>query len=47
MDNEKTLSSLSRLMFALNLAIILFYSLVCLATVRRVCGSFGAYDFLS
>lgn len=36
MDNEKTLSSLSRLMFALNLAIILFYSLVCLATTLRV-----------
>ena len=47
MDNEKTLSSLSRLMFALNLAIILFYSLVCLATTLRVCGSFGAYQFLS
>nr|WP_325212221.1 sensor histidine kinase [uncultured Oscillibacter sp.] len=47
MDNEKTLSSLSRLMFALNLAIILFYSLTCLATTLRVCGSFGAYDFLS
>lgn len=47
MDNEKTLSSLSRLMFALNLAIILFYSLACLVTTLRVCGSFGAYDFLS
>lgn len=47
MDNEKTLSSLSRLMFALNLAIILFYSLACLITTLRVCGSFGAYDFLS
>lgn len=47
MDNEKTLSSLSRLMFALNLAIVLFYSLVCLTTTLRVCGSFGAYDFLS
>lgn len=47
MDNEKSLSSLSRLMFALNLAIILFYSLACLVTTLRVCGSFGAYDFLS
>ena len=47
MDHEKTLASLSRLMFALNLSIILFYSLVCLATTLRVCGSFGAYDFLS
>ena len=47
MDNEKTLSSLSRLMFALNLALILFYSLVCLTTALRICGSFGAYDFLS
>lgn len=47
MDHEKALASLSRLMFALNLSIILFYSLVCLATTLRVCGSFGAYDFLS
>ena len=47
MDNEKNLSGLSRLMFALNLSIILFYSLVCLATTLRICGSFGAYDFLS
>lgn len=47
MDHEKTLASLSRLMFALNLSIILFYSLVCLATTLRICGSFGAYDFLS
>ena len=47
MDNERSLSSLSRLMFALNLAIILFYSLVCLATTLRVCSAFGAYDFLS
>ena len=47
MDNEKTLSSLSRLMFALNLAIILFYSLVCLTTALRICDSFGAYGFLS
>lgn len=47
MDNEKTLSSLSRLMFALNLAIILFYSTVCLATAARICGSYSAYSFLS
>lgn len=47
MDNEKTLSSLSRLMFALNLAIILFYSLFCLATTLRICNSFGAYHFLT
>ena len=47
MDNEKTLSSLSRLMFVLNLAIIVFYSLLCLTTTLRVCDSFGAYSFLS
>lgn len=47
MDNEKTLSSLSRLMFALNLAIVLFYSLICFATTLRICGSLSAYDFLS
>lgn len=47
MDHEKTLSSLARLMFALNLSIILFYSMVRLITTLRICGSFGAYDFLS
>ena len=47
MDNEKTLSSISRLMFVLNLAIIVFYSLLCLTTTLRVCDSFGAYSFLS
>lgn len=47
MDHEKTLASLSRLMFALNLSIILFYSMVQLTTTLRICGSFGAYDFLS
>lgn len=47
MDNEKTLAGLSRLMFALDLSIILFYSLLCLATTLRVCNAFGAYDFLS
>lgn len=46
-SSEKTLSSLSRLMFALNLAVILFYTLVCLATTLRICGSLGAYPFLS
>ena len=46
-EQEKTLSEIAVLMFVLNAAIILFYSLVCFATARRVCASFNAYGFLS
>ena len=47
MKNEKELSTIAVVMFALNFSIILFYSLICVTTTFRLCQSFGAYDFLS
>ena len=47
MKNEKELSTIAAAMFALNLSIILLYSLICVATTFRLCQSFGAYNFLS
>ena len=47
MGNERELKSILGLMVALNLAVILFYSMICYATPLRVCRSFTAYAFLS
>lgn len=47
LGKEKQLSVLSTVMYALNLAIVLYYPLVVLATTFRVCRSLGAYDFLA
>ena len=47
MKSEKTLANIAALMFLLNLVIILYYSLICLATTLRICDSFGAYEFLA
>ena len=47
MNNEKKLSDLAALMFLLNCVIIFYYSLICLATTLRICGSFSAYEFLA
>ena len=47
MENERVLKNILTLMFLLNLAVIAFYTLICLATTLRVCGSFSAYAFLS
>ena len=47
MNNEKNLSNLAALMFLLNLVVILYYSIICLATTLRICNSFGAYEFLT
>ena len=47
MNNEKKLSDLAALMFLLNLVVILYYSIICLATTLRICDSFGAYEFLT
>ncbi len=47
MDNERELKDILNLMFLLNLAMILFYSMISLVTTFRVCGSFSAYSFLS
>ena len=47
MNREKEWMNISALMFTLNFCILFYYSVVCLATVFRICGSFGAYSFLS
>lgn len=47
MKNERELSCTAAVMFALNFSIILFYSLICLTTTLRLCGTLGAYDFLA
>jgi len=47
MGNEKNLSGIALLMFILNLVILIFYAVICLVTTLRICGSFGAYEFLA
>ena len=47
MGNERELRDILALMLALNAAIILFYSMICLVTPFRVCHSFAAYAFFS
>ena len=47
MKNERELTCTAAVMIALNFSIILFYSLICLTTTFRLCGSLGAYDFLA
>lgn len=47
MGNERELKGILLLMFLLNLAVLLFYSMICLMTTFRICGSFTAYAFLS
>ena len=46
-EQRKNLSNLAALMFLLNLVVILYYSIICLATTLRICNSFGAYEFLT
>ena len=47
MENEKNLYDCLRLMFFLNLIILIFYSLVSTVTTYRICRTFEAYHFLS
>ena len=47
MTKEKHLHDLTLIMAVCNLAVILFYCLIRTVTTYRICGSFGAYDFLS
>lgn len=47
MDNKKLLYDCQRLMFLLNLIVIIFYSLVTMMTTYRICSTFEAYHFLS
>ena len=47
MGNEKRLKDIAVVMTVLNLAVILYYCLICVVTTYRLCDSFGAYDFLA
>ena len=47
MKNERELTNIAAVMFALNFSIVLFYSLICLTTTFRLCTTLGAYDFLA
>ena len=47
MKTERNLTSIAVVMFALNLSILSFYSLICVTTTFRICSTLGAHDFLS
>ncbi|MBQ3194556.1 MAG: sensor histidine kinase [Oscillospiraceae bacterium] len=41
------MKNIAAAMFALNLSILVFYSLICVTTTLRICGTLGAHDFLN
>ena len=45
MKRERNLNNIATAMFALNFSILAFYSLICMTTTYRICGSQGAHDF--
>ena len=47
MKTERNLNHIAAVMFALNFSILAFYSLICMSTTYRICGSQGAHDFLN
>lgn len=47
MENERHLNDISVVMTVLNLAVIVYYCLVCGVTTGFICDAFGAYGFLS
>ena len=47
MKVERNLRNVASTMFALNLCILAFYSLICVSTTFRICETLGAHDFLS
>lgn len=47
MRRKRNLDQVSFMMETLNLTILLFYSLICVATTYRICDGFGAYAFLA
>ena len=47
MRTERTLRNIASVMFALNFSILAFYSLICVTTTYRICGTLGAHDFLN
>lgn len=47
MKTEKNLILIGSVMFALNLSILIFYSLICMTTTFRICDTLGAHNFLN
>ena len=47
MKRERSLINIASVMFALNFAILAYYSLICVTTTFRICGTLGAHDFLN
>ena len=47
MKTERNLINIAAVMFALNLSILAFYSLICMSTTFRICDALGAHDFLN
>ena len=47
MKTERNLKNISLVMFALNFAILVFYSMICTTTTFRICQSLGAHAFLN
>ena len=47
MKTERNLINIASVMFALNFAILAFYSMICTTTTYRICESLGAHDFLN
>ena len=47
METEKRVMDTSMLMLVVNLAVILFYGIICPVTTFRICRSLQAYEFLS
>ena len=47
MKTERNLINIGVAMFALNLSVLAFYSLICMSTTFRICDTQGAHDFLN
>lgn len=47
MKTERNLINIATVMFVLNFSILAFYSLICVTTTFRICGTLGAHDFLN
>ena len=45
MKMERTLKNVASVMFALNLSILVFYSLICVTTTFRICDALGHMIF--
>ena len=47
MKTQRNLIPIASVMFILNFSILAFYSLICVTTTFRICGTLGAHDFLN